>query len=103
CEYCDREVGCLVHYNRPKPCRQFRCLWLISQDRNWRLADNLRPDRCGVILTGPEPGDPEDLFYVHPSVYDPDAINRDPVKTYIEEVQAQGQRARLVTHYRGET
>jgi hypothetical protein len=102
CEWCDKETGCLVHFNRPGACRKFRCLWLASQDRNWRMDEDLRPDRCGVIMTGPEPGDPEDLFYVHPSAHDPDAINREPVVGYLKKVQSQGQRAKLVTHYRGE-
>jgi hypothetical protein len=55
------------------------------------------------MLTGPEPGDPEELFYVHPSAHDPDAMYREPMASYLKEVQTeQGQRARLVTHYRGE-
>lgn len=102
CAYCDKEVGCLVHYNRPAPCRQFRCLWLVSQDRNWRMGPELRPDRCGVIMTGPELGDPDDLFYLHPSATDLDAVNREPVRGYVDQAQAEGQRARLVTHYLGE-
>lgn len=102
CEHCDKEVGCLVHYNRPPCCRRFRCLWLASQDKNWRLPDDLRPDRCGVIFTGPEPGDPEKVFYIHPDAHRPGAVDQPNVKSYIKQVEGQGQEPRLVTHYRGE-
>jgi hypothetical protein len=103
CKWCDHTVGCLIHFNRPAVCRKFECLWLKSQKTNRIMGPELRPDRCGVMLTGPEPGDPEELFYVHPSAHDPDAMYREPMASYLKEVQTeQGQRARLVTHYRGE-
>jgi len=41
--------GCGIHPNWPKTCNDFFCLW-----RDERLAvalpDELRPDRCGVVL-----------------------------------------------------
>lgn len=105
CEYCDHEVGCLVHYNRPdNPCRKFRCRWLISQDRNWRMGPELRPDRCGVMMTGPEKarGEPENLVWIHPSTRAPGAVDRDPVRGYVARIQSEGEVARLVTSYHGE-
>lgn len=102
CEWCDKEVGCLVHFNRPAPCRKFECLWLKSQDRNWRMGPELRPDRCGVILTGPDTdaGDPEWIRYAHPSIHKPIS---EAMIDYIREVESDGTRVVNVTRYTGET
>lgn len=102
CSHCDSEVGCSVNYAKPTACRSFRCLWLQSRDKNWIMPDELRPDRCGVIFTGPEDGDPENLIYLHPNAHDREAHNRKAVVRWIEQVQAEGQSVRFVTHYYGE-
>jgi hypothetical protein len=39
--------GCGVYENRPKSCREFKCLWLSGVVEN----DELRPDLCGVVWT----------------------------------------------------
>jgi len=39
------EVGCSIYRDRPRSCRQWSCVWLSSD-----LPDELRPDRCGVVL-----------------------------------------------------
>ncbi len=42
--------GCSVYTDRPKTCRQFRCLWL--QDHAGKMFDDRsRPDRSGVVCT----------------------------------------------------
>lgn len=102
CEWCDKEVGCLVHFNRPKACRSFECLWLKSQQSNRIMPPEMRPDRCGVILSGPEQGDPEWLIYAHPSAHDPEAMQRDPFAAAARDIEDDGTRIVTVTRYHGE-
>jgi uncharacterized protein len=49
CRHCVIGVGCGIHPDWPKTCNDFFCLW-----RDERLAvalpDDVRPDRCGVVL-----------------------------------------------------
>jgi hypothetical protein len=54
CQHCDIGKGCKVYESRPSVCREFKCLWLLSQDRvDWRerLGPELRPDKCKVVLS----------------------------------------------------
>ena len=50
CKHCER--GCTVYDRRPKPCRDFQCMWLQTQQlpaaRRLPLAE--RPDRTGIVL-----------------------------------------------------
>lgn len=104
CHHCTGS-GCNIFARRLRPrfCHTFECLWLKSQLSDDPMSAEMRPDRSGVILTGPEPGDPDDLFYVHPDVTIERPYDREPVYSYLKRVQANGQRARLVTYYHGET
>lgn len=38
--------GCAIYEQRPKPCRDFNCLW-----RQGLFSEALRPDRLGVMFT----------------------------------------------------
>jgi hypothetical protein len=91
--------GCRVYFMRPEPCRGFKCLWLKSQKTNHPMGPELRPDRCGVYFVGDVLGEPGSMFEVHPRATDRDAVNRSPVRDFIEQEQAEGRRAYLVTHY----
>lgn len=46
CDHCDKNVGCKVHEERPKICRDFLCSY--AQQNNAPIE--LRPDKCGVIF-----------------------------------------------------
>lgn len=46
CGYCDKNVGCTVHEERPKICRDFMCAY--AQQESAPL--DLRPDKCGIIF-----------------------------------------------------
>lgn len=46
CGYCEKNVGCKVHEERPKICREFLCAY--AQHKNAPLF--MRPDRCGIIF-----------------------------------------------------
>lgn len=48
CPHCDIGEGCGIYDERPKPCRDFECLWL--QDDGRVLLDADRPDRIGVVF-----------------------------------------------------
>jgi len=52
CQHCDIGKGCKIYEDRPQVCVEFKCLWLLSREREPRdhLADNLRPDRCKVVF-----------------------------------------------------
>lgn len=46
CDYCEENVGCKVHNDRPKICRDFYCAY--AQQKNAPI--DLRPDKCGIIF-----------------------------------------------------
>jgi hypothetical protein len=54
CQHCDIGKGCKIYDSRPEMCREFKCLWLLSQEREdprEKLAPELRPDRCKVVFS----------------------------------------------------
>lgn len=102
CSNCDTQLGCMVQFRKPRSCASFECEWLKSQRRNYQWSEELRPDKSGVMFTGPETGDPSDLFYVHRSAWAPDALSTPVVARHIAGEQAFGRRAKFVTHYIGE-
>lgn len=101
CENCSSS-GCRIYFRRPEACRQFKCLWLKTQNTNHRMGPELRPDRCGVYFVGDVLGEPGSTFEVHCRASDPEAVHRDPVQSFINAEQAEGRKAYLVTHYHGE-
>lgn len=46
CEHCAVGTGCTIYKQRPQGCRDFTCLWLA----NPVIAEEARPDRCGVMF-----------------------------------------------------
>jgi len=54
CKHCAVGEGCTIYDARPATCREFECLWLMSQSRedpHERLPPALRPDRCKVVFS----------------------------------------------------
>ena len=53
CEHCDIGKGCKIYDNRPAMCREFECLWLLSQRRSAseRMPLELRPDKSKVVIS----------------------------------------------------
>lgn len=45
CVHCTG-LGCSIYEKRPQPCRSFFCAWRRMKE----LPENLRPDKCGVVL-----------------------------------------------------
>lgn len=50
CSYCSN--GCTIHDERPDTCRNYECLYIQSE---WE--EDLRPDKCGVILDKTKKGE----------------------------------------------
>lgn len=65
-------VGGGLHGTRRQPCRDFHCLWLISPT----LPDQVRPDRCKVVITLEE-GGAHVIARADPD--DPEAWRREPI------------------------
>lgn len=91
--------GCSLYWKRPKPCKAFACKWLQSQKSDAPMAAELRPDRCGVILThdtsayiGETPD--AELIEAH---YD---RGREPSSAVVEWMR--DKKIKTVTHYWGE-
>ena len=55
CQHCAIGKGCKIYEARPESCRSFACLWL--QDQRGNLGDDMRPDRCKVMLVPNPVGD----------------------------------------------
>ena len=45
CPYCN-EWGCMIYNDRPKECREYKCMWLQMDD----IGIEMRPDKCHVIF-----------------------------------------------------
>jgi hypothetical protein len=54
CRHCKIGEGCTIYETRPQPCKDFECYWLQSPPDV--MGDSLRPDRCGVVISGAEGG-----------------------------------------------
>jgi len=87
--------GCAVYKDRPRTCKAFECVWAKSQKGNRAMAAELRPDRCGVILTDHEDGP----VRVHQSRAYPKS---DAMQAFIVERTNEGEQFQDVTHYIGE-
>jgi Fe-S-cluster containining protein len=84
--------GCKIYFKRPEVCRKYVCGWLASQDRNDKMAPELRPDRCGAIFLDDSTTDDPLVFEVHG---EPNA----DAWAYINEMQRLGYKARKVVRY----
>jgi hypothetical protein len=50
-EHCEHECeeGCGIYAKRPKSCREFDCGWLQGLTAPGFAADDLRPDKTGLV------------------------------------------------------
>lgn len=68
CTHCrpkDGTKGCAIYDHRPKQCADYLCLWRQqSPDGEYQLPDELRPDRCKVMIQPAPPckGAPKGWF-----------------------------------------
>lgn len=83
--------GCTIYGQHPIECQHYVCVWLHSR-RNVNvpnMRDDLRPDRCKVVMGWPF-GIDRDVMYIYPYPDHPDAWKRSPVKDYIQEILHMG-------------
>jgi hypothetical protein len=71
CALCRDRQGCGDYAGRPQSCRNFECFWLIDGN----FPDELRPDRCGVVIAFNED---RDSVVLHVDPDRPDAWQREP-------------------------
>lgn len=51
CPHCHIGKGCRVYETRPTSCREFECLWLLSQRQaGAEMPMALRPDHCKFVI-----------------------------------------------------
>jgi hypothetical protein len=105
CRECDQGVGCKTFWKAPPVCKSWDCSWRASQKTDNPMPAELRPDKSGVILRGPEEGDPEGTICIHPNIPS-DAVNScqmtAEMKARLDAQEAKGAKPRIITHYTGE-
>jgi uncharacterized protein len=84
CAACTRGAGCGRYADRPPSCRAFECFWLLDEG----FPDELRPDRCGVVIAFDAA---PDAVVLHVDPDRPDALAAGP---------AEGVVPVLLDHYR---
>ncbi len=51
CRHCKPGQGCTIYESRPTTCREFECLWLLSQEPGRPQMDlAMRPDKSKVVI-----------------------------------------------------
>lgn len=56
CPHCAVGIGCGVYAERPETCRTFQCVYHEAVTHDETIDPELRPDRCGVVLSGTTDG-----------------------------------------------
>ena len=83
CQHCAVGVGCRVYQQRPKVCVDFKCLWLLSREREdpgEHFPEMLRPDQCKVVFSA---STNENIMAATTMPGSPDAWQRKPVRKLI--------------------
>lgn len=93
CRHC-ADAGCAIYVLRPKPCAEFQCLWLGSQDMPGRLSSFMRPDRTGIVL------EINSAANIIAHCAWPDAWKREPMLTWLKGAAA---RTTVMLELGGET
>jgi hypothetical protein len=90
--------GCRIYADRPQACQNYVCLWLDSQRRKdtERMAENLRPNVCKVVMGWPWGEDRETLF-VYPYPSHPNAWRIPPVSDHLRMILSRGGKIVVVT------
>lgn len=50
CPHCNIGNGCKIYEDRPVSCRTYVCVWRQFKEEGHDVPDELRPDRCRVII-----------------------------------------------------
>jgi hypothetical protein len=46
CKHCSPGCGCIIYDERPEPCRDFSCMWLLDQ----RFGEHWYPARAKIVI-----------------------------------------------------
>src|SRR5262245_21957323 len=51
CQHCTKKA-CGIYHDRPQSCRDFRCLWLVTQEDSdeYPMRPELKPSVCGGVI-----------------------------------------------------
>ena len=84
--------GCEIYADRPNECVEYRCLWLVSQDRapEERMIADARPDRSKVMLHDARDPDNPNRVYVHVFPDHPTAWLVEPINDHIKAMRSRG-------------
>ena len=63
CQYCEIGIGCKIYPERPEPCKEFDCMWLVSVG----LPEFMKPSKSHVVLIASTTGIPALCAKVDPS------------------------------------
>jgi hypothetical protein len=93
CPHCEIGRGCTIYAERPQPCRDFECLWLRGSG-----SEAMRPDRCKVVLTAPEPIPemPRGVLLAHVDPTRPEAWRNGEMGRWLEQGVNQGVTVMLI-------
>ena len=84
CGACKIGVGCEIYHERPADCRSYSCAWLDCKRQGLPIPEDLRPDRCGVIVESAKHTDSEGRGHnVRVDVGRPEAWTRDHVQAWL--------------------
>lgn len=97
CEHASRpHGGCKIYEDRPSECVDYKCLWLVSQDRSpeERMIPDARPDRSKVMFHDAHAYDPDpdkkNILYVHVFPDHPRAWLQEPIHDHIRMIRSRG-------------
>jgi hypothetical protein len=85
CPYCRVGQGCGVYEARPPSCRAYQCVWLQWRSEGEDVPDNLRPDRCHVVIDADLNGVDH---YVRPDPARPEAWRKPAIQSMIKGIAA---------------
>lgn len=51
CQHVCKGKGCSIYEDRPLSCVEYKCLWLMSQDEEFKWPIEARPDKSKVVLS----------------------------------------------------
>lgn len=89
CSHCEPGAGCRIYGDRPDPCRRFACGWLVHP-----LPDELRPDRCKVVMF--EPAATPHILALHVDPDFPDAWRQKSIAALVRAYVRKGGEVRVV-------
>lgn len=100
CQWTSIHGGCSRHHEKDTApdlgaCKAFKCLWLVSQDREDPLPRYMRPDQCHVVL-GPADREDPTLIYVQVDDAFSDSWKKPPISDYLQGILDRGGKVEII-------